>query len=246
MIDGAEQSYSDGETDKSGAHSDEPRLWDEFVEQEVTRIPEEVDDDLRMDDLYYADREEWEEYVESTSTRDEDETEHGAVETYPKFPKITRLYSDVCISEKIDGTNGLIHVAKDGMVRAGSRNRWLYIDHDNHGFCAWVSANYSELAKLGPGHHYGEWYGNGIQRGYGLTEKRFALFNPTTDISNINVPTLTKVPVLYSGTFSQQVLRAAEMELLCGGSKAAEGFVDPEGFMVYFTKAKLYLKVPLN
>lgn len=206
-----------------------------------------IDAEIRMDDLYYADREDWDEYAKSTytSTRD-DNREQELMETYPKFPKITRLYSDVCITEKIDGTNGLIHVSKDGMVRAGSRNRWLYVDQDNHGFASWVSDNYDELAKLGPGYHYGEWYGYGIQRGYGLTEKRFALLNPTKDISHINITTLTTVPILYRGIFSQQALRSVEMELLCGGSQAAESFVNPEGFMVYFTKSNLYLKVPLN
>lgn len=245
MTDWVKQSYSEDEANKGGVHTNEL---------------EAVDDDIKMDDLYYADREEWEEYVReewkeyalryhpsiafSAVVGDTPDSEIGGV--YPKFPKIDRLYSDICITEKIDGTNGLIYVSKDGMVRAGSRNKWLYIDQDNYGFCAWVSANYEELAKLGPGRHYGEWYGSGIQRGYGLTEKRFALFNPTKDISHINIPTLTKVPVLYSGTFSQQALRSVELELLCGGSQAAEGFVNPEGFMVYFTKANLYLKVPLN
>lgn len=203
------------------------------------------DEDLHMDDLYYADREAWDEYVEATSSIQEDESSIVDNYSYPSFPKIPRLFSEVCITEMIDGTNGLICIGRDGIIAAGSCNGWLTIHRDNFGFCRWVNDNSSELLKLGPGKHYGEWYGYGIQRGYGLSEKRFALFNPTIDIGNLDVPGLTKVPVLYKGPFNYQALRNTEMELLCGGSKAVEGFVNPEGFMVYFTKARMYFKVPL-
>jgi hypothetical protein len=81
------------------------------------------------------------------------------------------------VTEKVDGTNGLVSVGEDGLVRAGSRNRWLTVSDDNFGFAAWVEANADEIRKLGPGNHYGEWYGRGIQRGYGLFDRRFALFN---------------------------------------------------------------------
>jgi len=62
---------------------------------------------------------------------------------------------------------------------AGSRNRWLQIGKqtDNMAFATWVKENAEQLFELGKGCHYGEWYGKGIQRGYGLEEKRFALFN---------------------------------------------------------------------
>jgi hypothetical protein len=60
-----------------------------------------------------------------------------------------------------------------------SRSRWITPDDDNFGFAAWVEANRDELLTLGPGRHFGEWWGSGIQRGYGLPkgEKRFSLFN---------------------------------------------------------------------
>lgn len=68
-------------------------------------------------------------------------------------------------------------------IWAGSRNRWLSLANkngDNHGFARWVFENATELiAGLGPGRHYGEWYGNGIGRNYGLDHKRLALFNTT-------------------------------------------------------------------
>ena len=34
-------------------------------------------------------------------------------------------------------------------------------------------------ARFRPGRHFGEWYGRGIQRGHGLQDRRFALFNRT-------------------------------------------------------------------
>jgi hypothetical protein len=101
----------------------------------------------------------------------------------------------VIITEKVDGTNALVDITEaqgiylipgetlavvDGVsyiVRAGSRSRWLTPGADNYGFAAWVADNADELAKLGPGRHYGEWFGKGIQRNYGLEERRFALFN---------------------------------------------------------------------
>ena len=48
------------------------------------------------------------------------------------------------------------------------------------GFARWVETNRERLITLlGPGLHFGEWWGSGIQRGYGLTkgDKRFSLFN---------------------------------------------------------------------
>lgn len=75
------------------------------------------------------------------------------------FPKIPRYLRDVVVTEKLDGTNGLVYVSDDGVVTAGSRNRWITPESktsDNFGFAAWVAANADELAKLGPGFHYGE------------------------------------------------------------------------------------------
>ncbi|MGR6999960.1 hypothetical protein ACU686_20760 [Yinghuangia aomiensis] len=66
----------------------------------------------------------------------------------------------------------------DFLIRAGSRSRWIHPGDDNYGFASWVRDNAEELAAgLGVGAHYGEWYGRRIQRGYGLTDRAFALFN---------------------------------------------------------------------
>ena len=91
------------------------------------------------------------------------------------FPKLTRLSKGAIITEKLDGTNAQILIMPDGLVVAGSRNRYLTVDDDNFGFAKWVKANEEELrAGLGVGRHFGEWWGLGIQRGYGLQEKRFS------------------------------------------------------------------------
>jgi hypothetical protein len=68
------------------------------------------------------------------------------------------------ITEKIDGTNASILITDDGsdIAGVGSRTRWITPEDDNHGFAKWVKANHEELLKLGPGHHFGEWWGNGI------------------------------------------------------------------------------------
>ena len=68
------------------------------------------------------------------------------------------------------------------VVFAQSRKRFITPISDNFGFAAWVRDNAEALVSiLGPGRHFGEWWGNGIQRGYGLPkgERRFSLFNVT-------------------------------------------------------------------
>lgn len=41
------------------------------------------------------------------------------------FLKMARLRRSVVITEKIDGTNALVHISDDGQVYAGSRTRWI-------------------------------------------------------------------------------------------------------------------------
>ena len=84
------------------------------------------------------------------------------------FPKIARLSREAIITEKIDGTNAQIYIGEDGQIIAGSRTRWITPDSDNFGFARWGEQHRVELAALGPGRHFGEWWGSGIQRGYGL------------------------------------------------------------------------------
>jgi hypothetical protein len=58
-----------------------------------------------------------------------------------------------------------------------------------------------DLLTLGPGRHFGEWWGAGIQRRYGLTEKRFSLFN-VTRWGEARPACCHVVPTLYRGPFS--------------------------------------------
>lgn len=167
------------------------------------------------------------------------------------FPKIPRLSREVVITEKLDGTNASVHIYKDTTtdwltevlrIKAGSRNRWITPEDDNYGFAKWVEANKEELMKLGEGTHYGEWWGQGIQRGYDLKEKRFSLFN-TGRWNKDNVPSCCHVvPVLHQGIFSTDKAAETIMELRDFGSAASIGFKKPEGIMIYHTAAGQYFK----
>lgn len=166
---------------------------------------------------------------------------------FKPWKPIPRLARDCVITEKIDGTNGIVWVSEDKeRVLAGSRNRWLTLDHDNHGFCRWVTDHAEELKRLGPGYHYGEWWGSGIQRRYGLDHKRFSLFNvgrwgeggPCEP-----PPCCYTVPVLYRGRFDSAAIDRVMETLEVHGSFAAPGFMDPEGIVVYHCRANQLFKL---
>lgn len=157
---------------------------------------------------------------------------------FTAFPKIARLSREVIISEKIDGTNGCIYIGEDGEFLVGSRTRWLSpMSGDNHGFLLWAMMNKDELMKLGPGRHYGEWWGSGIQRGYGLkSEKRFSLFNVHRWANDAVRPACCHVvPELWRGIFNTQDVTEQLDILRRTGSKAAPGFMRPEGIVIFHT-----------
>ena len=164
---------------------------------------------------------------------------------FVEFPKIARLSREIIVTEKIDGTNAQILIGEDGGIRAGSRNRWLSVELDNFGFARWVQDHASELAELGPGRHYGEWWGSGIQRRYGLTEKRFSLFN-VARWGEDRPACCHVVPVLYRGDFdTAEIIRALE-SLRVNGSVAAPGFMNPEGVVVFHTAGNVGFKKTLH
>lgn len=148
------------------------------------------------------------------------------------FQKLTRLSKGTLITEKIDGTNAQVLVTSEGLVVAGSRNRYLTVEDDNFGFARWVKDNEEELRKLGPGRHFGEWWGLGVQRGYGLKEKRFSLFN-TGRWSNERPACCHVVPLLYAGEFTSEAVEKALADLAQRGSVASPGFMNPEGVVVF-------------
>jgi hypothetical protein len=164
---------------------------------------------------------------------------------FVEFPKIARLSRETIVTEKIDGTNAQVHITEDGRIYAGSRSRWLTPEDDNHGFAAWVHAHTPDLLALGPGSHFGEWWGAGIRRGYGLREKRFSLFN--VDRWNVNRPACCEVvPVLYRGDFDTAQVQLALENLRIGGSRAAPGFMNPEGVVVFHLAGRVGFKKTIH
>lgn len=162
------------------------------------------------------------------------------------FPKIARLNRDCVVTEKIDGTNAQVIVDVLGMrVLAASRTRLITPEDDNFGFARWVKENEAELFKLGDGRHFGEWWGQGIQRKYGQDRKRFSLFN-VARWSETRPACCDVVPVLYRGPFDQARINGCLMELGSLGSKAAPGFMDPEGIIVFHEAARQMFKVTLK
>lgn len=185
------------------------------------------------------------------------------------YPKTPRLFRDIVITEKIDGTNAGVQIQRvddtylgdadlvalssdDGTdalytVVAQSRKRLIRVGDDNFGFAAWVRANSVSLVQvLGEGVHFGEWWGSGIQSGYGLDkgEKRFSLFNVRRwkDADLSSVPGLGVVPVLYEGPFMQEVIMSCVDDLRQQGSVAAR-FMKAEGVIVFHTASGQVYKV---
>lgn len=162
---------------------------------------------------------------------------------FKEFAKIARLSRDMIVTEKIDGTNGLIAIDETGGFSVGSRTRWITPENDNFGFAKWAYANKEELMKLGPGFHYGEWWGQGIQRGYDLKEKRFSLFNVSRwEDAEARPACCGVVPVLFRGSFDTSVIDNVLNNLKNDGSEAAPGFMRPEGVVIFHTASGYLFK----
>ena len=152
----------------------------------------------------------------------------NGIPQFVEFASITRLSRDMVVTEKIDGANAQVTVLEDGRVLAGSRNRWLTLEQDNFGFARWVAEHEQELRDgLGVGSHYGEWWGAGIQRRYGLDHKRFSLFNvgrwvpqgvePQSDKQQVVPACCHVVPVLLRWTFDTAKVDEVLASLLANG-----------------------------
>jgi hypothetical protein len=170
-----------------------------------------------------------------------------------EFQKMPRWSRRIIITEKIDGTNGVVYVGEDGTMLAGSRTRWVQIGNDNHGFAGWVEKNKEELKGLGVGYHHGEWWGQGIQRGYGLKEKRFSLLNSSkwterlpTEVGQNQAPKCCHVvPIIYDGIMSESAIHVSLAWLKERGSVAAPGYMNPEGVVIYHVQGNLFFKKTL-
>jgi len=162
---------------------------------------------------------------------------------FESFGKIARLTRECTITEKIDGTNACVFIGEDGQFLTGSRTRWITPEDDNFGFSKWAHDNKDELMRLGVGRHFGEWWGAGIQRKYGLTEKRFSLFNVSKWADDAVRPACCHVvPTLAVGQFSTVAAENFIDLLKKDGSIAAPGFMRPEGIIIYHHAANLYFK----
>ena len=166
-------------------------------------------------------------------------------EAFEPFAKMARLHREITITEKIDGTNAQVFVSEDGSIRAGSRTRWITPEDDNYGFARWAAEHADGLRELGPGRHFGEWWGSGVQRNYSQPRKRFSLFN-TERWGDARPSCCDVVPVLYHGPFIYSEIRKALKNLEIGGSIAAPGFMKPEGIVIWHTAARLLFKVTLE
>jgi hypothetical protein len=181
------------------------------------------------------------------------------------FPKLARLSREVVITEKLDGTNAAVVItpipfngvgqvdesnlsaecARVGPWRlfAQSRTRVIVPGDDNFGFAAWVRDNAADLVTMGEGHHFGEWWGRGIQRGYGLAERRFSLFNVHRwGHPDVRPACCHVVPELWRGEFDTAFVNGAITMLKAKGSVAAPGFMKPEGVVIFHTTANLCFK----
>jgi hypothetical protein len=204
------------------------------------------------------------------------------MQDFVAMPKIARLSRNCVITEKIDGTNAsilvtrLAHPAGAGEftfenggicvydepnnewyeLMAGSRTRWIFPEKgkDNYGFAQWAYDHAQELVTgLGEGHHFGEWWGSGIQRGYGLKEKRFSLFNVARwgDGGKGTRPSCCHVvPVIWDGPFTEITNNHpwgfALERLRQEGSFAAPGFMNPEGIVIWHEAARVLFKKTLE
>jgi hypothetical protein len=186
-------------------------------------------------------------------------------EPFTPFPKMARLQREVIITEKIDGTNAQIFITDDGRMLTGSRNRWITPEDDHYDFAKWARDNKDELMQLGPGSHFGEWWGQGIQRNYGLDERRFSLFNvsrwclhgetpqpiPTADPRIVKMQDVLPrccrlVPILRRGTNITTMAESALYELSQRGSVAAPGYMHPEGIVVFHVAGNVGFKMTLD
>ncbi|MET9119999.1 RNA ligase family protein [Streptomyces sp. NPDC004528] len=202
---------------------------------------------------------------------------------WPKIPRFNRDYvitekidgtnSQVAVKKLLAdedanrflGTPGYNVVSKDDglyVLRAGSRKRWIAPNRqkldgmealDNFGFAAWVADNASALANLGEGTHYGEWYGRGIQHGYGMLGRKFALFNTSRwGAGGISLPDgspaeLTAVPELarVRGHALNEAIRDTLRLLRTLGSVAEPGG-KAEGIVIYSVEARQCFKALLE
>lgn len=215
---------------------------------------------------------------------------------FRKWSSTPRWHKGLRVYEKIDGTNGCVIVQRVGLtdlgmvpkdavavlddsqefgywVRAQSRSRIITPGNDNFGFAKWVHDNSWALAHvLDQGYHYGEWFGEGIQKNpLGIEGRRFYLFHAwywarpenALKLSQSGVTGLGHVPVLHDpdthGEATWETIPAIMDDLAWYGTKVegAVGVVSgyahepdtmarPEGIIVWHKDTQQKYKILLD
>lgn len=195
-----------------------------------------------------------------------------------RWPDVPRLFRDVTLTEKLDGHTAALHIEPvrsrriagitELPVRPGdvfsvdeaeftfyrvsvqNRTRLVTMHEDVAGIAAWAMENAAGIvAALGPGIHFGEWWGYKICRGYGLPpgDRRFSLFNTArwAALNGTQVPGLFSVPVLWEGSLENNWdAIGTQLDLLKSrGSVAAPGYAYPEGLVMYHHDGDTMYKV---
>lgn len=170
------------------------------------------------------------------SLKDERVQKEDTMGQFKGWGSTTRENKNKTITEKLDGTNACI-VAQDGKVTAQSRKRIITPDDDNFGFAKWVYDNAGALLDtLGYGYHYGEWFGEGIQKNpLGIEGKRFALFHATKYTEDngyeLNkVDGLETVPLLHHGQCDLFTIPQIMTDLDSYGSKVKGAKLVAQGY----------------
>lgn len=202
----------------------------------------------------------------------------GDLTQFQPWEKIPRLNKTMVVTEKIDGTNAAIVVrpiARDSdalphecvterfglggglvAVSAQSRKRFITPKSDNFGFAQFVHRYADGLAQgFGVGRHFGEWWGQGIQRGYGALDRYFSPFNTNRwnpeSIEAVGLDTLNvvAVPVLYKwGRLDTVIVATAMEELRDGGTRLPYTLKGhpAEGVVVFHTAGDVLFKALLE
>lgn len=137
-----------------------------------------------------------------------------SIESFYNVRKYLRAYSDEVEGKvvlpvvhykakvKLHGTNAAIQLFPDGRVVAQSRSSVLVGGNDNAGFAAWVLKNKSAFEHIIDNVNchitlFGEWCGNGIQKGTALNKldrRVFAIFAAQLGVEDDGNATLVTSP----------------------------------------------------
>lgn len=187
---------------------------------------------------------------------------HAGPVGFIKWPSTPRFHKGLTITEKIDGTNACIRIL-DGAVTTQSRKRLITPEDDNFGFARWAYDNAGALTDvLGYGVHFGEWFGEGIQKNpLGIEGKRFAHFSPwkfnDDQKERIAESGLVEfVPVLFEGQADYLTIPTVIQDLEYSGSRvvgAVQKFApairraaDAEGIIVWQRESQQKYKILLK